>query len=418
MCGIIGTFTSRKYGFFLQDKQFFSDLLIVNSLRGAHSTGMFGGKLDEQAQYAKSVGDPYTFLENPATQPILNNITKSFHYVVGHGRHATKGEIKGEFAHPFQERHITMVHNGTVRQSDLVDVNKYVSDSKAISIALANNPPEDVFSDINGAYAIVWHDKNKETLSLVRNKERPLALAVNYKENQVYFASEKNMLVLAAFRNNISFDDIQYIPEDTIITFNKDSINWKEEKLHKKTFFPVSTKPQTKPTIEQTSVAKVTAIKSKEKGTLCKTKEKIRFSITDIVELPNRKAKEYIFQVFGESPQFPEIEISFIWKGDEDTLYKKEFFEGTVSSIVPSSNRKTKEGKAYIVYVYDVVATNLLELVDGSLIDKDTFIEMAKFGCDHCTIEIFTHESKDVLIKDNFIYCPTCSSTVPGVIYN
>ncbi|MDX9756437.1 MAG: hypothetical protein RBT52_02885, partial [Sulfurimonas sp.] len=323
MCGIIGTLTFNKNGFFLRDVEVFKELLIVNSIRGSHSTGVFGGTLTSEMDFAKVVGNPYDFINNKQTEPIFNNMLNKYRLMVGHGRQATRGSITGEFAHPFQKDHITMVHNGTVNNSSLIDVTKYVSDSKAICEALSKNNEQEVFQDINGAYAIAYHNSKKETFSLVRNKERPLALGIDENNNRIYFSSEINLLETILLRNSIAGVVLSSIPENTIFTFNtKGGINYTETKT-KPPVTLVQVPTSYTQSYNSSSNARVVSITSHSTGEKIKLGDKVIFSISDIHELrSDNKNDDKFFQVFGYIPSFPEIETSVLYLGKEEELYE------------------------------------------------------------------------------------------------
>lgn len=417
MCGIVGLI-DYKQGFFKKDEELFKELLIVNSLRGAHSTGIFGGKIEHLADYAKSVGNPYDFIDNPATQPIWNKMVRKWKYVVGHGRQATRGKVSPENAHPFQVGHITMVHNGTVWGSDKVDTMKHDVDSNAIAHALAEHPAEEVLSDINGAYAIVWHNAITKRLSLVRNKERPLAIGLDVENKRVMFASEKNMLHMVAMRRDIKFKELFYIPEDTIFSFNKDSYEYDEIKVPKKTA-KIYSLPAVKEEPKKTTSAgygkegRMIAVTSKSNGERFNIDDEVVFSITEIAPFQTRGSlthkAEDLCHIFGFIEGAPEIEVAAIWKGKEETLYLYDKWSGKLKAIHYASNELKKKHKEYSFYLSDVVQVDTVSTFDGWVVSTEDFIEMSKAGCDCCKAPIELKDAGETLFMDNYVFCPKCS---------
>lgn len=419
MCGIIGML-DYKAGFFKKDEELFKELLIVNSLRGAHSTGIFGGKIEYPADYAKSVGNPYDFIENPATNPIWNKMIRKWRYVVGHGRQATRGKISPENAHPFQIEHITMVHNGTIWDSDKVDISKHDVDSKAIAHALTEHSPEEVFSDINGAYAIVWHNAQTKRLSLVRNKERLLAIGLDESNKRVMFASEKNMLNMVATRKDIKFKELFYIPEDVIFSFNKDTYEYEEIKVPKKKAkiyqIPFKEEPKKIATIGYAKEGKIIAITSKNSGERFNIDGEVVFSITEIAPFQTRgsltRKAEDICHVFGFIEGAPEIEVAAMWRGKEESLYLYDTWSGKLKAINKASNELKKKHKEYSFYLSDMVQADTLRTYDGWILNKEEFKEMTQLGCDYCHSPIKLQDAANTLLTDQYVFCPKCSDKV------
>lgn len=407
-----------KHGFYKKDEELFKDLLIVNSLRGAHSTGIFGGKIEYAADYAKSVGNPYDFIENPAMTPVWNKMTRKWKYVVGHGRMATRGKISPENAHPFQVGHITMVHNGTVWNSDKVDTIKHDVDSNAIAHALAEHSPEEVFSDINGAYAIVWHDTLTKRLSMVRNKERPLAIGMDVENKRVMFASEKNMLQMVAMRKDIKFKDLFYLPEDTIFSFDKNSFDYKEIKVPKKTakIYQLPFKEEPKKLSGYNKEGRITLVTSKSNGERFALEEEVEFSITEIVPFQTRGSlthkAENMCHIFGFIDGAPEIEVAAIWKGKEEDLYLYDKWCGKLRTIHHASTELKKKHKEYSFYLSNVVQVGTVSTFDGWVISTKEFKEMTISGCNYCKAPIALEDAGETLFMDDYVFCPKCSNQV------
>lgn len=407
MCGIIGLI-EYKQGFYTKDKELFQDLLIVNSLRGAHSTGVFGGKMNASPDYAKAVGNPYDFINHPNTTQLWTKMIRKYKYMVGHGRSATRGKVNTANAHPFQVDNITMVHNGTIFTSDTVKANAHEVDSMAIAHALTEHTPQEVFSDINGAFAVVWHDTKTNRLSMVRNDQRPLAIGINQKDQRIVFASEKNMLELVSYRKGIEFDKIFYIPENTIFSWDQHNIIPEQTEIKKKasTFIP-KVVPNTTVVKEYQQEARIISVTSKSTGEKFKLGDKITFSISDIVPFASNKGQH--FSAFGFIEDIPEIEINFVFHGKEEDIYKSDTWIGTLKSI--NSVHTSKEGLDYRLYLSEVTPFDLLKTFDGTLVTLEEFENETKNGCASCGDKIWDKDSAKTLLMNGMSFCHKCSAT-------
>ena len=225
MCGIVGLASSQGIKNWEKRKNFMIDGLYANGLRGLHSTGLALVPSDWKKPtfiYKRAIAS-IDFLELKKTSTILNQ-TDTYSFIIGHNRHATRGGIITEMAHPFKCGNITLVHNGTLHsQKNLPDGDKYESDSECIANAIDKEGAAEVIPKLSGAFALVWHDALDDTLHIVRNKERPLSFAFVEKEDTVLFASEAKMLSWLAYRNGMEVTKLWDVnPGNEIIFQNKD----------------------------------------------------------------------------------------------------------------------------------------------------------------------------------------------------
>lgn len=182
MCGIVGVIkTTQAHQTNIKLEKFFKCLLVVDQLRGEHSTGIFcvekfqkdnGGGDFTSFKRALNATD---FLTMEPVKKLVDNFYK-FNFIIGHNRFATKGAINLHNAHPFTIENTILVHNGTINsfgkyQSDF----KYWDvDSAYLTYLIHNHDPIEVLKEISGAYALVWYDRKERILRVIRNEERPL----------------------------------------------------------------------------------------------------------------------------------------------------------------------------------------------------------------------------------------------------
>lgn len=210
MCGIVGLASSEGTKGYIKRRDFIHNSLYADALRGYHSTGLLlvPNKKDAEIILHKKAMPAGDFLETNRVSSFLTRLD-DYKYVIGHNRHATKGAINSRMAHPFSYGDISLVHNGTLTsQYYLPKGSSFTSDSEAITYAIAQQGADKTIRDLDGAFALVWHDDSDDTLHMVRNEERPLCFAFVKNENTMLFASEKRMLEWISFRNNLDIDKI------------------------------------------------------------------------------------------------------------------------------------------------------------------------------------------------------------------
>lgn len=218
MCGIVGVFGS---GITYTDEKVFKQLLQIDTLRGAHSTGMLITDGIHDIVYKKAV-DGYTFTDLKKFDSIMATIAQPS-LMLGHNRYATMGAVIDENAHPFEQGSTIMVHNGSLKmgwKSYLHKSSKTEVDSEAICFNIEEHGLEKTVNKLNGAFTLVVYNRKTGELQLCRNSERPLWFC-NHKTRDVqYFASEPEMLMLVLGRNNITHEKPVSLREDAIVCYN------------------------------------------------------------------------------------------------------------------------------------------------------------------------------------------------------
>lgn len=221
MCGLVGIITKKTNGFTKEQCEAFSDLLFVDSLRGMDSTGVFLVDKEGNMDLLKEASDASTFRRHQDFKDLMNKAFQRGAALIGHNRAATKGAVVDQNAHPFVvDDRITLVHNGTLWN------HKQLADTEVDSHAIAHtihkhgDNVEAAMQEINGAYALIWHDFQKNTVNFLRNNQRPLNW-IELEDCWMY-ASEMNMMAWVIGRHNLKTipnSEICPQPEGTLTTF-------------------------------------------------------------------------------------------------------------------------------------------------------------------------------------------------------
>ena len=211
MCGIIGSIHLNKNPD--ATKNIISDLLFVDTLRGVDSTGIAKVTPDNKVSILKSAIPGYDFVQSARFHKHMAGQSR---LMIGHNRNATKGVVNTENAHPFQAKHITLVHNGTLWAWHNLVKDNYDTDSETIANLFAEINPnhfdyKDALEQLEGAYALVWYNSITKQLNLARNKERPMHIMFT-EDNRILFASERNMLEWVAIRYGLKGYSIDELP--------------------------------------------------------------------------------------------------------------------------------------------------------------------------------------------------------------
>lgn len=212
MCGIVAIINNYKNGFQVNDMDIFKEMLYADALRGEDATGIIGIDNKGNAEYAKAAVTPEVFFGKKEVESIFDTMWHHGSALIGHNRKATIGN-KGDAnnAHPFHERDVILVHNGSINQfHELMpfDKRKEVNidvDSHVVAYLMANEPDyQQVVRDvheINGAYVFVWYNAKEKKIRVVKNDARPLGFIFNRETGVLYIASELDMLRWIVGRN-------------------------------------------------------------------------------------------------------------------------------------------------------------------------------------------------------------------------
>lgn len=194
MCGIVGVAGTGPCSH--QMKEFFTQLLHHDVIRGHHATGVAAiDTIDRSLVVEKKAIASPEFLQEKEVMDNLFAVRHNFNIYVGHNRFATSGaKDDDDNAHPFIHGDIVGVHNGSLRkQSRLDDHKDFVVDSDNLFYQLNKTGLDDMLTKTDGAFALVWYDRKDNSLNFLRNDERPLAIA-KLSNGYWVWASEIGML--------------------------------------------------------------------------------------------------------------------------------------------------------------------------------------------------------------------------------
>lgn len=190
---------------------FFESLLHADVVRGKHSTGVFRSMAGGGTGIYKEAVPGPAYLETKGwselrgennTQYQKDRLAKEgkpiptalSNFYVGHNRYATQGAINSKNAHPFKHGKITLVHNGTLRgQWRLPDHKDFEVDSENICHSIDKIGIDETVQKLQGAFTLIWHNEEEQTLNIIRNTERPFYL-MEFSNGMWAGASEKEMI--------------------------------------------------------------------------------------------------------------------------------------------------------------------------------------------------------------------------------
>lgn len=248
MCGLLAIHTTRKNGFFKADMDEFQMMMHLTSFRGKHSTGIAGINLnhaDRKSAIVKAVEAPHYVYGFNKTDEFVKRAIASYTTLIGHSRYATRGKIDAPNAHPYNEGHITLAHNGVINNYEsLRDAKAHKDidvDSHLIARLFSESSPIEVLEKIEGSYVFMWIDENLRTFNIARNYSRPLFMGKQGNMN-LHFASERETLEWNEKRNKTVLSSIEVVEPLQIHTWTADSMEPTIEKYKPYTkVYPVST---------------------------------------------------------------------------------------------------------------------------------------------------------------------------------
>lgn len=193
MCGLVGIAGDCTGSW----KDIFQELLLVDTVRGPHSTGAgFVGRQNEEFMLDKRLGNPFNLFGQEPFEKAMS-LSHPQKVMMGHNRSATIGEKTVDNAHPFKFTNVIGAHNGTLDKwciKDLTNHNLYGTDSQAIFATIEEKGIDEAIKLMCGAWALVYFDKRDHTLNMIRNGKRPLWYTYSSDRTTLVWASEVEML--------------------------------------------------------------------------------------------------------------------------------------------------------------------------------------------------------------------------------
>lgn len=261
MCGMAGVVSTNIIP---NEIEIMRRMFFLNVFRGEDSVGMFDVTLKappgDQVIYWKSTAHPISFIKDTYKDTADDKWKKTKpNLIAGHCRAATQGKIIQKNAHPFVNKNLIGMHNGTVPK-DFTNRSRFDTDSEAIFYNISTLGLKDALlamEDAEPAFALVWYHFENRTINFLRNTKRPLHYNELYSGSTIMWSSEG--------------EHIKYATESCTAFKNVTPTMFPEGKLH----------------------------------TLCLEDPKFKFEVTDI---PEAKEKPKVYTVSNTSTQYDYLE--------------------------------------------------------------------------------------------------------------
>jgi hypothetical protein len=417
MCGIIGLICKNKNGFYTFQADLFTNMLRMDSIRGEDSTGVFGITRSGELDYLKGDADGYKFTNCDDYNKFCQRMIKSYNIVIGHNRKATKGAISAQNAHPFVQKHICLVHNGTIHNSK--DLNTEVEvDSEAIAHALADHDAPAALKKLSGAFALVWFDKKDKTLSLARNDQRTLHL-VEY-DNYWVISSEIGLPLWLQGREARKHISHALVPTNKILMFNLNDLDAVPKEMEYEAYKhytpPVKDYSHYAPRSNPPIVRQFPRGAASQLPVLLDGTNKVQSLKTgDVVKFKVESYDEQVgdrcllgHPIFGEDLDENIYVQAIVPKGEQIHTYlsQGDFFTATVVHV-------RQMGHRMVIFARDPVLCKLVSDVGGEVHDVNEITPVLKTGCSRCFKDMFLKDIGQSVVqkkKDGTWrkVCPTC----------
>ena len=200
MCGLVGVAGNVDK----LAKKAFEQLLVVDQIRGPHSTGACFIAQNDSHDVVKGVGGALDLIDTGPYERAFRKVNRA---ILGHNRWATVGKVNKTNAHPFEVGGVVGMHNGTlINQALLPDSEEFEVDSENIIHAIDKVGLKETVANLHGAYALSWYEGG--CIHFIRNKERPLNYCYSSDRKTLFWASESWMLHAILSRCAIKYDKV------------------------------------------------------------------------------------------------------------------------------------------------------------------------------------------------------------------
>lgn len=438
MCGIIGVLSSEKSRFVVNRRKFFEQAIFADTLRGAHSTGMFAVPFTGSVDSVKRAVDGRDFTDLAPVKSLLNK-TSDYAFLIGHNRYATKGAVNAVNAHPFFHGDIIGVHNGSLESYHRLPMsNQFDVDSDALIHSIDDKGIRWTLDQVRGSYALVWYDIAKEELYVLKNDKRPLAMGFVKGEDTILIASEDKMLEWIADRNYLELDSTLPFASETLYTFKKDKVKeftMEDFPLPKYQTYQATQKKEythSRPSTSSTKSKREALTESILSKYGLKPKQEIELLPVEFTAYSTSSNTGWMEGIMTHDP-FLTVQIHNISKLEYDRYTDKTFLGTTISGV-----REDKGGDHVIVgSVHGMTvgeflspekeekkSSNILRLPKRPSKDEEEvtvkgprgfitlkyFDELTRRGCASCTGNVLAKDHLDILwTNDNQPLCKNCS---------
>lgn len=440
MCGLTGLLDVSHSGFPSKDVDLFEGLLLINSLRGRASTGVFGVNKHKQADIHKVLGNPYN-LDNTVLGDWFNNrILNRYWAVAGHGRFPTQGETTIFNAHPFCHGKITLMHNGTLRNLPRLlkeHDQKFEVDSEMICWLVNKIGIKDTIKEIEGAYALIWYDASDDTYNFIRNTERPLHYGINSFNDAMVIGSEEHYIKWANSKTYERYKDVRTVPMDTHYKIgrekNKLIIDKTDiRKTYNHNYYDTSHHMRHQGysdvwgDVEESAIIVPPFEKKKDPVTLNQTtkeivclSEDLHFEVGQASSVKIKETNDEETLLFGSHLESKKISVVSTTKSpsllfrNKISAGEKVIMKAKVKSILPRVTPSAESLLFSLRIILDeaeeikddsksVKSTNIVPFIpthvhlrDDSLISKAEFVRLSGYGCLHCKGNILLKDAEE-----------------------
>lgn len=416
MCGIVGMISRKQQGFFGIDLDIMENLLVLDTLRGLDSTGVFAVDKGKSVGIMKIASNPYHLFACDDWSKFRNHAVQQGRIIMGHNRKATQGAVNSNNAHPFHENNIVLIHNGTLRgdHKKMADVEV---DSHAVAVAFNEKGAENVLPEINGAFAFVWWDIEKGKLFAIRNDERPLNIVLT--DDLLILASEAWMPHALLSRHNRKVESTKELEIGKLYEFDLDGTYTTKDINIKKPVYSTNTTDYcggnwSTPRRQGAALTCIKGGADTEKGkevknnpppsTLLsqfKINDRIRLQILDY-DVGERqthvRVRGKVADVGLEPIDFvcniPCVNKADVIESQVAKMADKGFVTGEISSIV-----STNCGPS--LYIRNLTPENRVTLHNGDISEQVWNGIVATHQCKHCTAAIFDDEAPFTVVEQS-----------------